>query len=238
MKKIWVSVPAYTGTVAVETAYCLNVEVYEAINRNIPILTQFHEGDSIISRCRNMMLMRFLDSDFTDLIFLDSDVGFESGTLCKLAEYPVDIVGAVYPFKTDEVGYPVRYMKREFLQADPEHGLLEVDALPAGCLKVSRHALETMIKKFPELEYVEANVPQGKAYALFDFVRKNGIFYGEDYVFCALAREAGFKIWCDPEIPMQHIGPKRYKGHFGNWLRSRNDPFAQIHAFNKKFATR
>jgi hypothetical protein len=239
MKKVWVAVPAYTGQICVETAYSLNVEIYESLNRNVPFLVQYHEGDSMIHRCRNMMMMRFLASDFTDLIFLDSDVGFESGALMKLVSHPVDIVGAAYPFKTDEMGFPVRYMNADGLYADPEHGLLEMYAMPAGCLRITRKALEAMIAKFPELKYAEHNAPQGHAYSFFDFVIRNGIMYGEDFVFCALAREAGFKIWCDTEIQMQHVGQKRFKGHFGNWLRGRgakDDPFKVIQAFNDKYA--
>ena len=232
MTKIWVAIPAYTGEICVQNAHSVNVEIYDAINKKIPLVVTYHIGDSMISRCRNLMVMKFLESDFTEMIFLDADVAFEPGTLCRLAEHPVDIVGAAYPFKTEEIGFPVRWLNQDLLYSD-ENGLLEVYAMPAGCLRISRKAIEAMIAKFPELEYAEAKASQGKAYALFDFIRKDGIFYGEDYVFCALAKEAGFKIYCDPDVKMEHIGPKRHHGHLGNWLKSRNDPFKIIDAFNK-----
>ena len=235
MKKIWVAIPAYTGEICVQNAHSVNVEIYDALNKKIPLLVTYHIGDSMISRCRNLMVMKFLASDFTDMIFLDADVAFEPGTLCKLANYSEDIVGAAYPFKTDETGFPVRWLNQEFLYGN-ENGLLEVYAMPAGCLKISRKAIEAMIAKFPELEYAEGKASQGKAYALFDFIRKDGIFYGEDYVFCALAREAGFGIYCDPNVNMEHIGPKRHQGHLGNWLMNRNDPFRIINEFNAKNA--
>lgn len=234
MKKIWVGVPTLTGEVYAQHAHSVNVEIYDALNKQTPLVVRYHIGDSIISRCRNLMVMNFLDSDFTELIMVDADVAFEPGTLCKLANHPVDIVGAAYPFKTDELGFPVRWMNTEGVYS--YDGLIEVYAMPTGCLRISRHALEAMIAKFPELEYAEAKAPQGKAYALFDFVRQNGVFYGEDYVFCALAKEAGFKIWCDPSVDMEHIGPKRHQGNLGKWLLSRNDPFKVIQAFNEKNA--
>ena len=235
MKKIWVAIPTLSGEVYAQHAHSVNVEIYDAINKQIPLVATYHIGDSLIHRCRNLMVMKFLASDFTELVMVDADVAFEPGALCKLASHPVDIVGAAYPFKTDEMGFPVRWLNNDLLYSD-ENGLLEVYAMPTGCLRISRKAIEAMIAKFPELEYAEAKAPQGKAYALFDFVRQNGIMYGEDYVFCALAKEAGYKIYCDPDVKLEHIGPQRHQGHLGEWLKSRNDPFSVINAFNAKNA--
>lgn len=237
---IWLAVPAYTGFIHVETAHCINFETYEALNQKIPFLTTFHEEDPIISRCRNSMIANFLASDpkkFTDMIFLDADVGFAPGTLIKLAKYPVDIVGAVYPFRRDPIGFPVQFLQDRTPNA--ETGLIEVAGLPAGCMRISRRALTTMIEKFPGLEYAEDNVPQGKTWALFDFVRRNGIFCGEDYVFCAIAKEAGFPIWCDPDNEMQHVGHKKFMGHLGSYLKAQEAPtpeqaMANIIAFNER----
>ena len=35
---------------------------------------------------------------------------------------------------------------------------------------------------------------------------REGEFWGEDYVFCRRARQAGFKIWIDPSIKLDHAG--------------------------------
>lgn len=235
MNGIWVAVPAYTGEVKVNTAHALNIETMEAFNKKIPFMVVFHEQDPIISRCRNAMVMNFLASDpkiFTDMIFLDSDVGFTPKTLLKLAAYPVDIVGAVYPYRGDPEGFPLQLLNEP---REPEHGLVEVAGLPAGCLRISRRALETMVAKFPELEYIEDNVPQKKAYALFDFVRMGKKFCGEDYVFCALAREAGLRIWCDPDVDMMHIGIKHFKGNLARFMRAKAlTPMERVLAFADK----
>lgn len=242
-KGLWVAIPAYTGFVHVETAHCVNVEVYEALNRNIPFLVTFHEQDPIISRCRNSMVANFLASDpkvFTDMIFLDADVGFSPGSLVKLAQYPVDIVGAVYPFRRDPLGFPVQLLKDK--TPDPTHGLIQVAGVAAGCLRISRKALEKMVETFPELQYEEDNVPQKHTWAFFDFVRRpnkdgKNIFCGEDYVFCALAREAGFNVWVDPDMSMQHVGAKKFIGHLGDYLKAQEakpDPMAAIYAFNER----
>jgi hypothetical protein len=232
---IWVAVPAYSGFIRIETAHVLNVETYEALNADVPFLVAFHEQDPIISRCRNSMVMQFLASDpavFTDMVFVDADVAFKSGTLLRLARHDADIVGAVYPYRKDPVQFPVQLKNGERVDA---RGLLKVQGLPTGCMRISRRALEAMIAKFPSLEYREDNVPQKKAYALFDFVRKNGVFSGEDFVFCALAREAGFDIYADVDIPMEHVGMKKFVGNMADALppELRADPMAAIYAFNE-----
>jgi hypothetical protein len=236
-KGVWVSVPAYSGFVRVETAHALNVETYSALNANIPFMVTFHEQDPIISRCRNSMVMNFLASDpeaFTDMVFVDADVAFPAGTLLRLAQHDVDVVGAVYPYRADPVGFPVQVKNGERVD---ERGLLKVQGVPAGCLRISRRALEGMIARFPGLEYGEAKVPQGKAYALFDFIRKDGKFCGEDFVFCALAREAGFDVYADVTVPMKHVGMKQFCGTMADALppemqAEKEDPMAAIYAFN------
>lgn len=221
MKRIFVAVPAYTGSVTVETVESLQAEQVEAFRRKHGFAVCYKQQDPIIHRCRNYLVQTFLETDYTDLVFLDSDVGFPMGTLCRLAEHPVDIVGALYPRREEPTSYPVRWIEdRPFLEAN-EHGLLEVDGIPTGCLRISRRAVEKMVEAHKDDFYLTG---EGKKnYPLFDFVRRNGILYGEDYTFCHKAREAGFGIWLDPEIDMTHTGHKVYHGNVGAWLKSRTE---------------
>lgn len=236
---IWVSVPAYTGELKIHTAHCLNVEMLASFNKGIPFLLFFHEQDAIITRCRNAMVMNFLASDpnaFTDMIFLDSDVGFDEGTLIRLAQHPVDIVGACYPFRKDPIGFPLTFISGNMTEKDPATGLLKVAGLPAGCLKISRRALEAIMEKFPDYWYHEENVPQKKAWRFFEFLVLSNRFFGEDYAFCALAREAGIDIWCDTDLTLQHVGMKKFEGNLQRWIEEKTnppDPMALINAFNE-----
>lgn len=238
-RKLWIAVPAYDGTVTCETAECLNAEVYAALERKWWFVAQFYQQDPIISYARNFLVMRFLASDFTDMIFVDSDVGFPMGTLSKLASYNVDMVGCAYPYRVEPTNYPVRYldggdmtpingmtgkvsMSHELVDGHPKDGLLEVAGLPTGCFRIQRHVLEKLIELHPELRYKDRTGED--AYALFDFKVIDGNYFGEDFFFCELARKAGFKIWLDPAVDMTHTGTKVYKGNIGKWLRARMEP--------------
>lgn len=227
MKKIYVAVPAYTGAIAVETAHCLITELYVAFSKQIGIVVEFTPYNPMIHYVRNAMCRMFLESDCTDMIFLDSDVGFEPGTLCRLAGYPVDIVGAVYPHRGDPLSFPVRYIgERTELNGEQRAGwenpLLEVEGLPAGCLRISRNALETIAAKYPASVYTDMTGLLTHSY--FEFSKERGGFNGEDWHFCATARDAGLQVWCDPEIDMTHTGTKVFKGNLGAHLRGRDAP--------------
>lgn len=224
MKKLWIAIPAYTGQITVETAHCLFIEIYAAFERKYGFCAEFVPYNPMIHYVRNYLCRKFLETDYTDMIFVDSDVGWQPGALCDLATYPVDIVGAIYPHRGEPLSFPIRYIdERAELSGTEFPGcarpLLEVAGLPAGCMRISRNALEVIAARFPQSVYndMEGNL----THAYFEFSKERGGFNGEDWHFCDVARDAGLKIWCDPEIAMTHTGTKVFRGNFGAHLRGR-----------------
>jgi hypothetical protein len=63
-----------------------------------------------------------------------------------------------------------------------------------------------------------------KNFCYFQFIFKDGQFYGEDIFFCREWIEKGGKIFLDPEIALTHWGfaPTPHPGHIGNWLKNRS----------------
>lgn len=218
---IVVCVPAYDGKVTVETAQSLQAEQYAAQEAGIKFAINYSQQDPIIHRARNLMVREFMKTDCTDMIFVDADVGFEQGTLLRLASHPVDLVGAVYPKRKEPLEFPVGWIQeRAMLVPDAGTGLLEVKSIPSGCMRISRKLIQALIDQHPEWMYY--NFDGGKSYALFDFERVNNIMFGEDVVFCKRARDAGFKVWADPMVNMTHTGHKVFEGNLGKWLLSRD----------------
>lgn len=223
MKGIWVAIPCYTGFISCETAQAINLEMYHAYQKGYAYQVQFYQQNPIISYARNFLVRQFLESDYSDMVFVDSDIGFKGGTLCRLAEYPVDIVGAAYPYRNDTGTFPIRYIEeRTELYGDPETGLLEVAGMPAGCLRISRSVLEKMRDAHPELLYKDL---AGKdTVSFFEFTREAGQFFGEDWAFCNLARADGHKVWCEVNNDMTHTGAKVFRGNLQNHLLARTNP--------------
>lgn len=243
MKGVWVAIPAYSSSISVQTANALNVEMIKFFDTDTPMAVVFHAGNAIITRCRNCMVMDFLASNpesFTDMLFLDDDVAFEPGAIRRLLDHPVDIVGGAYPYRRDPIGFPIKLNDSNIQDRDEKTGLMKVAGLPAGFLKISRHALETIMARFPDHWHHEHTVAQGKAWRFFEFIVRDHKLYGEDFAFCALAREAGFDIWCDPDITLNHVGPKVFTGNLQQTINEKygdpKDPLAALHQFNQRSA--
>lgn len=166
------------------------------------------------------MVREFLMSEATHLVFIDNDVGFYPETLVKLAKHDKDMVAGVYPLKEDGEGYPVRVPGGVDLQAD-ENGLVEVEGLPTGFLKISRHCLELMVEKYGDRKFYgrgqsHDDIPH---VILFERTYENGTRYSGDYAFCEKWKAIGGKMYVDPEMYFTHSGTHEWNGTLGDYWR-------------------
>lgn len=219
--KIMVAIPAYTGTIHLGTFRSLFTDLLALQERGDSWEVHDECGNALIADARALIVAQFLASDCDTLVFIDSDVSWEAGALLKLVDYPVDMVAGIYPQRKDPINYCVKWKGTGELWADPATGLLEVEGVPAGFMKLSRKQLEAMVEQYPDTEFYVENAPNQKAWALFCDYRIGKHKMGEDYAFCRRWVDMGGKVWIDPEIKMGHIGNKTFVGHLGDWLRSR-----------------
>lgn len=220
MSGVFVAIPAYDGGVRVETVRALLAEQHIALGEGVPFSVSFIAGCSLITQVRNQMCADFLASAHDRMVFVDSDVAWEPGSLLRVASHKVDICGGAYRKKLDREEYPVRWLvERDELWADPETGLLEVGGLPGGFLCITRAALMRFQEAYPERRYTFEDRP---FHAYFTMPFKDGYMWGEDMAFCDDMRNAGVKVWLDPELDLRHIGGTReHPGRIGAWLRNR-----------------
>lgn len=124
-----------------------------------------------------------------DILFIDSDMVFTLEDVAKIEEHlkDKDIITGLYPMGMR--GYPPAIFRKEegdYKLMTPKDVVFEVDSCGAGFLGISKRVkLES-----PFTQFVNNN---------------SGNLYGEDMAFCIKAQEAGFKIWCDPNIKLGHI---------------------------------
>lgn len=181
---------------------------------NIGFRAYFVVQDSLVMQARNQILAEFRASDATDLIFIDSDIGWEVGGLLRLMSHNVPFVAGLYRRKEETVSYTVQFSDTHAVTRNRETGLIEVTRVGAGFLRLQRNAIERMIDAYPGLRYSPPHAlgETKDRYALFDTSLENGEFRGEDYTFCDRWRAIGGKIWADPEIVLHHIGTMAYTG--------------------------
>jgi predicted O-methyltransferase YrrM len=171
------------------------------------------QGNCHVDDARNAVVRDFLDSDCTDLVFLDADVSWEPEALVTLCQTDRDLCGGVYPYRreSEEETMPVRHLP----QITVDDGLIEVEGLPTGFMKIKRHVLETMAKvakHFVKDDGTPHPVIFQRDY--FGVGRRGG-----DIQFCMIWREMGGKLYAIPELRLGHAGVHVIKGSLGASLR-------------------
>ena len=179
-------------------------------------------GNCHVDDARNSIVRQFLKTDCTDLVFIDSDVGWRSQDLLALVKYQdADIVAGVYPKKQDDVDFPV------FMEAGKEiwareDGLIEVIGAPTGFMRIRRHVLEKLVETHKDRAFKGQGDQDGAFYhPIFERVIEAGRRWSGDYAFCRKWRALGGKIFVAPEMEFTHEGNKVWAGCLGDHLRNK-----------------
>ncbi|MFM8434329.1 MAG: hypothetical protein ACKOBP_03160, partial [Planctomycetia bacterium] len=153
----------------------------------------FEVGNAILADARNKLIFQFLADDYTDLVFIDSDMAWDPADLVALLSYDVPLVAAAGPRK--KPGAPEFCVKLGQAVMGPD-GLLSVERVGTGFMRLRRDCLERMVVAYPELRVADAS---GKTYhAFFDAGIRDGVYISEDYMFCELWRSLGGKVLVAP----------------------------------------
>ena len=162
-------------------------------------------NESLITRARNEMAKKFLDSDYERLFWLDADIEFTPDDVADIYNLDADIGVAFYSMKRPDKPLSAwKDGKLVTLDECPKEPF-EVDLAGTGFMCIKRVVLETLAKTSES--YIG---PLGETPALFMTPVHNGGFESEDYNFCRRAREIGFRIVGDPGIKLGHYGQYRY----------------------------
>lgn len=209
----------------IDTQFCMAQTFRELERERIKYKFKFARGQSLIQIARNQFVADFLASDCTDLVMIDDDMAWQDGAFMRLLSHPCDVVGGIYPMRTDPLCYPIRRLNGG--KFDKATGLLEVELMPTGFLRMTRACLEQMVACHPELAYSDDKVPCGVAHALFwvDLAdnmpeSKPGLktVVGEDFSFCRKWRAMGGKVYADTLLRFRHWGKKGFEGCYAETL--------------------
>lgn len=212
MRKVLIGTPSYDGRIDVWFANSLMNTVKESIEKGIHVHAIYTSYDSLVQRARNSLVKLALDGGYDDLFFIDSDVEWETDWFFNLLDRPEPIVGGALVKKTDKEGYTIKLLDKE-LKYSADRKILEVDGVGTGFLKISRFALEKLWDASDEYE------SEGETNRMiFDIKVVNGDLISEDYVLCNKWKSLGYKVWADPTITCNHIGIKKFKGNFKNFI--------------------
>lgn len=187
-------------TVSLVTAVANTKGVYFRLSN--PTGCYIHENREIIT-------LEAQKHNSTHLLFVDADMGFPPDAISTLMARNKPIIGASYNYRRPGAQKsvirldPNKYKKGEFkVKDDPvEKGkkmaTIEYPKEPFECLAVATGFLLIQMWVFDKLP---------KPWYFFEPSTAPGGMVGEDVWFCNLARKHGIPIWCDPTIPMIHVG--------------------------------
>ena len=203
----------------------------------------FMFNESLIQRGRNALVQHARKTDFTHLMFIDSDIRFNPHDLKRMVEADVDVIGGIYPKKeinwetaiaAHQRGIPLDQLKHytgAFVvnlvgyapsMTVPIDKPAEVANLGTGFMLIKRHVFDKLEKKKLVQKYrndvgdLNKNVGYGEEITeFFSCPIEEGTrrLLSEDYAFCQLVRKAGMKVWCAPWVKLAHVGSYIFEGH-------------------------
>ena len=219
-RKIMIGLPTYDFKVTAKLAISLADFCVQATKYGVDIQICNISGCSVVSRVRNLIAKDFLDSDCTDLMFIDSDINFNAADIFRLMAWNID------PKKGIVAGIPVARKKGKTyistLDTDEDEnilmnymGLVKAKRVATAFMMIRREVFEKMYEAHPEWRYHDEKKIGDEMIAFFDFALKDGNYIGEDFLFCDRARELGYEVWIDPTIKLGHVGVEEFAGAFG-----------------------
>lgn len=242
---VYIAVPCYGMQLYYQCAHSLMAEVMLLRDNGIPAAIEFLGNESHIDRARMYLQACFMGgTEFSHIMFVDSDIEFPRGSILRLLGHSQGVVGGGYPKK----GYPLNYAVN--LSADAseaavdtfdEKKLYPVDDLGTGFLMIHRKAFEIMREHYPDcgaepsaeqLEVFPEELHEPIRHWYTDFFhsgffpsKRTGkrLFKSEDYAFCRRWGDAGGIVYLDPEIPLNHIGAHKFAGDVGRLITTINE---------------
>jgi glycosyltransferase involved in cell wall biosynthesis len=203
--RVLIGTPAHDGRV--ESRYMLSVHaaVQKAAQLGHEVSILVLNGDPYIQRARNSLIKAAIDGKFEHLIFIDSDISFPPEWLVELLLNPEHVVGGTYRHKLDEK--EMYAVKTTNLKVSPS-GLISVDALATGFVKISVEALSALWNS------CSAQQQSDGGRMMCNVEVQNGEFFGEDTVLFKKLAALGYPPWLAPHMTCDHSGPKVYCGNF------------------------
>jgi hypothetical protein len=215
--KIFVAVPTHDKKLCMNCHSSLMNALQVLLACGIPFSFSYEVGLPYISMARNNLVRKFMESDCTDMVFIDSDVGFAPGAFHDLVISKEELIGGAYPKKCDTEEYAVSLSKNEQGEAIVQNGVIKAEGLATGFMKIKRSAIEKMQAAYPELEY-DDGLTNRKTFNFFGEFAIDRRMYYDDFGFCHLWSKLGESMWILPDITFTHAGGKDYKGNLHEYL--------------------
>ncbi len=238
--KLFVATPMYGGLCT--GGYTMGILdcVQAFMPHGIQMYYSYMMNESLITRARNGMAYDFMKSDATHLMFIDADISFNPNDIVRMIQADKDIICGLYPKKEinwhlveqavkkgvdykDLPAYTGSFVVNLVGGAHEQTGNInepmEIDNGGTGFMLIKRNVFEALADKVPTytndmIQIVDKN-PQKKIiheYFATSIDETSNRLLSEDYHFCKLARQNGFKVYAAPWAQLTHSGTYSFNG--------------------------
>lgn len=241
MKKLFVATPMYGGLCHGQYAVGLLTSVGVFSKAGIQMQFAYMMNESLITRARNSLAYDFLETDCTHLMFIDADIGFNPADIPPMLDADKDIICGMYPKKeinwldvekAVKAGVPANqlsYYTGAFVvnavgdAANVEGKMnepIEISNGGTGFMVIKREVFEGLADKVPQYhnDMFLSTDDQTKVKVIKEFFATSidadsgNRLLSEDYHFCKIARQAGYKVYAAPWAQLSHCGSYIFNG--------------------------
>lgn len=242
MTQIMIATPMYGGLCNGQYTVGLLSAVGVFSRNQMAMQYAYLMNESLITRARNSLTKDFLNSECTHLMFIDADIGFNPADIPPMVAADKDIICGLYPKKeinwievanAVKNGAPPSELRKytgAFVvnlvgDAPTAHGSMyepiEIANGGTGFMLIKRNVFEVLKDKVPTYnnDVIAAVDVDSKPRELIHEFFATSIdkdsgnrLLSEDYHFCKIAREAGFKVWAAPWAKLAHTGSYIFNG--------------------------
>ena len=241
-RKLFIATPMYGGMCNGPYTKSLIDLNTVCMRYGIQVQNFFLFNESLITRARNYLVDEFMRSDFTHMMFIDSDIDFNPMDVIALLALDKPVAGGPYPKKT--IAWEKVYDAAKLGLADdnPNHlehysgdyvfnvaaGTTEIKMdEPVECLEIGtgfmmvrRDTFEKFREAYPDFSYK----PDHNRTVAFDGTREIHMFFqalidpdskrylSEDYMFCQWCRKIGISVFLCPWMQLKHAGTYIFGG--------------------------
>jgi hypothetical protein len=238
--KLFIATPMYGGMCVGGYTMGILECVQTFMQSGIQMYYSYMMNESLITRARNGMSYDFLQSDATHLMFIDADITFKPQDIVRMVQADKDIICGLYPKKeinwkliSDAVKQGVDYKDLPNYTGSFVVNLvggatestgnvnepMEIDNGGTGFMLIKRDVflkLQPTVPKYTNdmILIVDKN-PVKKIIDEFfatSIDETTNRLLSEDYHFCKIAREAGFKVYAAPWANLTHSGTYNFSG--------------------------
>jgi hypothetical protein len=239
--QIMIATPMYGGLCNGSYTVGLLTAVMVFSQRGIAMQYAHMMNESLITRARNSLAKDFLASECTHLMFIDADIGFNPGDIPPMLDADKDIICGIYPKKeinwldvtkavNDGVppqqlhhytgAFVVNLVDGATSAEGNMYTPMEIANGGTGFMLIKREVFEGLIGKVPTYtnDMFTAVDDQTKRDEINEFFatsidkESGNRLLSEDYHFCKIAREAGFRVWAAPWAHLSHTGTYIFNG--------------------------